>query len=152
MTFAHRVFWIKVITVVVLMGLWEGLAHSGLVYSGVVPPIFLVFEALVQQLYDKTFYYDLGITMLETSVGFFAGAIIALLFAVMLGTNSYIRRMVEPYIIAIGGTPKIIFLPILFLIFGLGIESKMAKAALSTFFPVVLSATSGILQIPPVLV
>ena len=51
--------------------------------------------------------------------------------------------MIEPYIIAIGGTPKIIFLPILFLIFGLGIETKMAKAAVSAFFPIVLSATSG---------
>ncbi len=152
MTFAYRVFWIKVVTVIVLMGLWEGLAHSGLVYKGVLPPVVVVLQALVGQLFDKTFYYDLGITMLETSVGFIAGAIIALLFAVVLGTNSYIRRMVEPYIIAIGGTPKIIFLPILFLIFGLGIESKMAKAALSTFFPVVLSATSGILHISPVLV
>jgi ABC-type nitrate/sulfonate/bicarbonate transport system permease component len=151
MTFARRVFWIKVLTILALTGLWEGLARSGLFYSGVLPPIWVVMKALVEELSDKGFYYDLGITMLETSVGFVVGAIIALLFAVMLGTNSYIRRMVEPYIIAIGGTPKIIFLPILFLIFGLGIESKMAKAAVSAFFPVVLSGTSGILQIPPVL-
>lgn len=152
MTFAQRVFWIKAITILVLMMLWEGLAHSGLVYSGVVPPILAVLRALGEQLLDKSFYRDLGITLLEASVGFIVGALIALLCAAVLGTHSYIRRMVEPYIIAIGGTPKIIFLPILFLIFGLGIESKMAKAALSTFFPVVLSATSGILQIPPVLV
>jgi NitT/TauT family transport system permease protein len=152
MTFAHRVVCIKVVTVILLMGLWEGLAHSGFVYSGVVPPLLAVLRALVEQLFDTTFYYDLGITMLATSVGFFAGAIIALLFAVVLGTNAYIRLMIAPYIIAIGGTPKIIFLPILFLIFGLGIESKMAKAALSTFFPVVLCVTSGILQISPVLV
>ena len=60
--------------------------------------------------------------------------------------------MFEPYINAIGGTPKIIFLPILFLVFGLGINSKIAKAALSAFFPVVLSTTSGFIQIPPVLI
>jgi ABC-type nitrate/sulfonate/bicarbonate transport system permease component len=152
MTFAHRVLCIKLGTVIVLMGLWEGLAQSGLFYSGVVPPLQAVLRALVEQLFDTTFYYDLGITMLATSVGFLAGVIIALLVAVVLGTNSYIRLMIEPYIIAIGGTPKIIFLPILFLIFGLGIESKMAKAALSTFFPVVLCVTSGIVQISPVLV
>src|SRR5690348_155649 len=111
MTFAHRVLSIKVITVLVVMVLWEGLAHSGLVYSGVVPPILAVLQALLEQLLDKAFYRDLGITMLEASVGFSAGAIIALLFAVVLGTNSYIRQMIEPYIVAIGGTPKIIFLP-----------------------------------------
>jgi ABC-type nitrate/sulfonate/bicarbonate transport system permease component len=151
MTFASRVFLIKVLTIMALILLWEGLARSGLFYSGVLPPIWVVMKALVEELCDKGFYYDLGVTVLETGVGFVVGSIIALLFAVVLGTNSYIRRMIEPYIIAIGGTPKIIFLPILFLIFGLGIESKMAKAAVSAFFPVVLSATSGILQIPPVL-
>ena len=49
MTFAHRVFCIKVVTVIVLMGLWEGLARSGLVYSGVVPPLLAVVRALVEQ-------------------------------------------------------------------------------------------------------
>ena len=40
----------------------------------------------------------------------------------------FLRRAVEPYINAIGSTPKIIFLPILFLMFGVGIESKIANA------------------------
>jgi ABC-type nitrate/sulfonate/bicarbonate transport system permease component len=151
MSLARRVFWIKLLTILVLMGLWEGLARSGLFYKGVLPSTWMVVQAIAGELADSGFYHDLGITMLETSVGFVAGAIIALLFALVLGTNAYIRKMIEPYIIAIGGTPKIIFLPILFLIFGLGIESKMAKAALSAFFPIVLSVTSGIVQIPPVL-
>ena len=151
MTLARRVFWIKLLTILVLIGLWEGLSRSGLFYKGVLPSTWMVVEAIADELADSSFYRDLGITMLETSVGFVAGAVIALLFALVLGTNAYVRRMIEPYIIAIGGTPKIIFLPILFLIFGLGIESKMAKAALSAFFPIVLSATNGIVQIPPVL-
>ena len=151
MNLARRVFWIKLLTILVLMGLWEGLSRSGLFYKGVLPSTWMVVQAIAGELADSGFYHDLGITMLETSVGFVAGAIIALLFALVLGTNAYIRKMIEPYIIAIGGTPKIIFLPILFLIFGLGIESKMAKAALSAFFPIVLSVTSGIVQIPPVL-
>lgn len=151
MTLARRVFWIKLLTILVLIGLWEGLSRSGLFYTGVLPSAWMVVQAIADELADSGFYYDLGITMLEASVGFVAGAIIALLFAVVLGTNSYIRKMIEPYIIAIGGTPKIIFLPILFLVFGLGIESKMAKAAVSAFFPIVLSATSGIVQIPPVM-
>jgi ABC-type nitrate/sulfonate/bicarbonate transport system permease component len=151
MNLARRVFWIKLLTILILIGLWEGLSRSGLFYSGVLPTTWMVVQAIAGELADSGFYHDLGITMLETSVGFVAGAIIALLFALVLGTNAYIRKMIEPYIIAIGGTPKIIFLPILFLIFGLGIESKMAKAALSAFFPIVLSVTSGIVQIPPVL-
>lgn len=151
MKLARRVFWIRLLTILVLIGVWEGLSRSGLFYKGVLPSTWVVAQAIAGELADSSFYRDLGITMLATSVGSIAGAIIALLFALVLGTNTYFRKMIEPYIIALGGTPKIIFLPILFLIFGLGIESKMAKAALSASFPIVLSATSGIVQIPPVL-
>lgn len=151
MTIPNPVFWIRTLTIVAIVGAWEYLARSGLFYQGVIPTTWMVGQALVAELSDKGLYFDLGLTLLEASMGFVAGSIIALLLAVLLGTNAYARHMIEPYVIAIGGTPKIIFLPILFLIFGLGIESKMAKAAMSTFFPVVLSASSGIQQIPPVL-
>ena len=57
-----------------------------------------------------------------------------------------------PYLNAIGSTPKIIFLPIIFLMFGVGIESKMAKGALSAFFPVVFTTTLGMVLINPVLI
>lgn len=148
---SRRVFWIKTLTIVALLCLWELLSRSGLFFEGVFPPVFVVVKAGFNELADSGFYRDLGITMLESSVGFVCGSIIAIAIAIGLGLSPYARRMIEPYITAIGGTPKIIFLPILFLVFGLGLESKMAKAALSTFFPVVLSTTSGFVEIPQVL-
>ena len=148
---SRRIFWIKTLTIVALLCLWELLSRSGLFYKGVMPSVLAVVKAAFNELADIGFYRDLGITMLESSVGFVCGSIIAIAIAIGLGLSPYARRMIEPYITAIGGTPKIIFLPILFLIFGLGLESKMAKAALSTFFPVVLSTTSGFVQIPHVL-
>jgi len=147
----RRVLVIKVVTALCLLAAWEMLSLSGLFYKGIMPSIVEVIRACIAEIADTSFYRDLGYTMLESSVGFAAGSVIAIAVAIVLGRNPYARRVFEPYINALGGTPKIIFLPILFLIFGLGIESKMAKAALSAFFPVVLSTTSGFIQIPPVL-
>jgi ABC-type nitrate/sulfonate/bicarbonate transport system permease component len=146
-----RILWIKVITILAFLATWELAARSGLFFEGVVPSTASVFAALARELSDASFYRDLGITLLESSVGFLFGSMIAIAVGIALGSNSYLRQMIEPFILAIGGTPKIIFLPILFLVFGLGIESKMAKAALSAFFPVAVSATSGFMQIPEVL-
>jgi ABC-type nitrate/sulfonate/bicarbonate transport system permease component len=148
---AHSILLIRVLTILTLFVLWEALRLSGLFYEGVLPSTPAVVSAMGRELADGSFYQDLGITMLETLVGFCFGSLIGIAAAVGLGVNSYARKMIEPYIVAVGGTPKIIFLPILFLIFGLGIESKMAKAAMSAFFPVVLSCTSGFVQIPRVL-
>jgi ABC-type nitrate/sulfonate/bicarbonate transport system permease component len=149
--FAARVFWIKVVTVAAWILSWEALARSGLFYEGVVPRVVVVVRALAQEVLDFGFYHDLTVTLLEAIIGFIFGSSIAIALGIALGLRPFMRRMIEPFVMALGGTPKIIFLPILFLIFGLGIESKMAKAALSTFFPVVLSTTSGFIGIKPVL-
>lgn len=142
---------IKLVTVVAFFMAWEGAALSGWFFEGVVPTPLTVVVAVGQELADVSFYQDLKATLLAASVGFCAGMVIAVAIGIMLGRYPYARRVFEPWIVAIGGTPKIIFLPILFLVFGLGIESKMAKAAMSAFFPVVLSATSGFIQIPQIL-
>jgi ABC-type nitrate/sulfonate/bicarbonate transport system permease component len=149
--FAARVVWIKVLTVAAWILIWESFARSGLFYEGVVPPVVTVLRALVQELLEPGFYHDLAVTLLESIVGFIVGSVVAVAFGIGLGLRPFVRRMIEPFVTALGGTPKIIFLPILFLIFGLGIESKMAKAALSAFFPVVLSTTSGFIEIRPIL-
>ncbi|NQU70144.1 MAG: ABC transporter permease subunit [Rhodospirillales bacterium] len=145
---------IRITTVVVLLALWEVLAavgRSGLLYKDVVPSSIQIGLAIVQELLDPMFYHHLGITLAEHVVGFTIGSTIAVAVGIAMGANPFFRKMIEPYLNGIGSTPKIIFLPILFLLFGTGIESKMAKGALSAFFPVVFSTTLGMMLINPVL-
>lgn len=146
---------IRIVTVVLLIAAWEGLAglgRLGILYGDVVPSSWAILTAIGQELVSRSFYHDLGITFAEHIVGFVIGSLIALALGIAMGTNPLLRKALEPYLNAIGSTPKIIFLPILFLMFGTGIESKMAKGALSAFFPVVFTTTLGMLLINPVLI
>ncbi len=146
------VFWVRLATVVCALAVWEGLARSGLFYRDVIPSLLAIAAALVATLADPTFYHHLGITFIEVVVGFAGGALIGIATGLALGTRPFLRRCCEPYLNAIGATPKIVFLPIIFLMFGVGIESKMAKGALSAFFPVVFATVLGVMMISPVLV
>jgi ABC-type nitrate/sulfonate/bicarbonate transport system permease component len=125
-------------------------AVSGIVYEGVVPTPVAVVQSLIEQVLDASMYRDLGYTLFAAFGGFVSGSILAIVIGIFLGANAFFRRAFEPYIMALAATPKIIFLPVLFLVFGLGIESKIAKAAMSAFFPVVFSSISGFLQISDV--
>lgn len=147
-----RIAAIRAAAAAICLGLWEAMAASGLFYEGIVPSLALVAEATLDEIHDPEFYRHLGLTTLAAVVGFLAGGVLAVAVGTYLGLHPYLRRAVEPYLAAIGGTPKIIFLPILFLIFGLGIESKMAKGALSAFFPIVFSAMLGVITINPILI
>jgi len=141
---------VRVLTVLVAWVLWEALANSGLFYRDVIPSSLEVVPAIFSELTNPGFYYDLYITFAEMIVGFVWGALVGIVFGIVLGANPYLRRALEPYLNAIGSTPKIIFLPIIFLMFGVGIESKMAKGALSAFFPVVFATMLGMITMSPV--
>ena len=51
--------------------------------------------------------------------------------AIFQGANAYLRRAMEPYLNAIGSTPKIIFLPIIFLAVVLGLVSTLLQKYLT---------------------
>ncbi len=145
---------IRAVTVLGLLLAWEALALLGtleILYKDVLPSTWVIAYAVWNEVMAADFYRDLGITFAEHIVGFVVGSAIALALGISMGLNALLRKALEPYLNAIGSTPKIIFLPILFLIFGTGIDSKMAKGALSAFFPVVFSTALGMILINPVL-
>lgn len=146
---------IRLLTLFGLVAAWEVFATLGTVgvfYEDVIPHIWTIVVAVVEELVSASFYRDLGITFAEHIVGFIVGSLIAISLGIWMGSSKMLRGALEPYLNAIGSTPKIVFLPILFLMFGTGIESKMAKGALSAFFPVVFTTTLGMLLINPVLI
>ncbi len=146
---------IRLVTVIGLVAAWEVLAAlgtAGILYGDVIPHVWTIAAAVAGELVSAGFYRDLGITFAEHAVGFAAGSAVGLLLGIWMGSTPLLRGALEPYLNAIGSTPKIIFLPILFLMFGTGIESKMAKGALSAFFPVVFTTTLGMILINPVLI
>lgn len=141
----------RALTVIGILIIWEAMALSGFFYRDVVPSVHKVAIAVAQEIVDLGFYYHLWITFAEVIVGFVVGSLIGVALGIVLGANRFMRETMTPYLNAIGSTPKIIFLPIIFLMFGVGMESKMAKGAFSGVFPVVFATILGMMLINPVL-
>ena len=141
---------IRIFTVLAVWALYEAVAQSGLFFEGVVPSSFLVIGALVSTLADPGFYPHLGRTAVEVLSGFVIGALAGATVGIVFGSSRFIARMLNPWVYYLAPAPKIIFLPILFLVFGVGIGSKIAMAGLSAFFPVVIATYAGMLQIPDI--
>ena len=132
---------IRLATVALLLVAWEVLARAHLVYAGVVPPLEAIAVALVELVTQAEFYHHLWVTAVEVGAG------VAIAAGILLGARRFLGRAVEPYIMALATTPKIIFLPIVMLMFGIGVESKTALGALSGFFPIALSTTAGMREV-----
>jgi ABC-type nitrate/sulfonate/bicarbonate transport system permease component len=139
-------------TLLMIWASWEAIAASGVFYKGVVPSCFQIVAALAHLIADLRFWFNLAVTGVEIAFAIAIGGGTGLLVGLLLGGNRFLGAALEPYLAALAATPKIIILPIVYLMFGVGPVSKVAIGAFASFVPVALSAASGMRQISPVLV
>src|SRR3954464_12037964 len=143
---------VRVAIIAAVLVIWEAVAASGLLFRDVVPSLMVIGRAVVELLGDKTYYWHLGVTAGEIGAGLAIGGLSGLAGGILLGANPVLSRAYEAFLYYLGPTPKIIFFPVMIMWFGVGPGSKVAMGAISCFFPVALSAATGMRGIDPVLI
>ena len=151
---------------------WEAVAASGLFFQDVVPSLATIGRSLIEMLgqpdlkwpvnfgwlgvnfdlWIPAFYWHLYVTIAEVAVALAIGGLSGLAVGLALGANPFLSAAFERFLYYLGPTPKIVFLPLMIMWFGVGPESKVAMGTISCFFPVVLSAAAGMRQIDNVLI
>lgn len=148
-------FWtvnkLRVAGFLALVAVWETAGASGLFFQGVLPSFFLIVKALIGLVASASFWRDVAVTGTEVLVAFVLGGVSGVLAGLILGANRSIGAVFEPFIHYLAPTPKIVFLPILLVLFGVGMGSKIALGTISAFFPMALSIIAGVQQVSPVL-
>lgn len=147
-----RTAYIRLFTIAAIWLAWELVARSGLVFKGVVPSSLQIIAAVAEQVVHAPFYGHLLRTGYEVLLGFAIGSAAAILVGTTMGLSLFCGRMLHPYVNILAPTPKIVFLPVLMILFGVDVGSKIAVAALSAFFPVVVATFDGAREVPQVLV
>jgi ABC-type nitrate/sulfonate/bicarbonate transport system permease component len=132
------------------MAAWEIAAHSGLFYQRVVPSSLVILPSLARQLADPAFYFHLSVTTGEVIAALAIGGIAGLLVGLAIGYSRGLSAALEPILYYLAPTPKIVFLPILLMAFGVGPSSKVAVGALSAFFPIAMSTVAGMREVSTV--
>ena len=143
---------IRVSIVLVVVAIWEGISHSGLFYDEVFPSIVEILSELIVLLSDADFYRHIFVTLFEIILGLTLAIVFGGISGVLIGSSTSIYRGMDPILVALATTPKIIFFPIIMLLVGIGIESKVAMGALSAYFPISLSTAAGIRSVPQVFI
>lgn len=83
------------------------------------------------------------VTLIETVVGFAAGAVAGVALALPIAYSTIVRQTLYPLIVASQAVPKVAIAPALVAWLGLGIAPKLAVVGTMVFFPVVVTAAQG---------
>ena len=93
--------------------------------------------------------YHLQFTIVEATAGYLIGAVAGLVLGFLLARLEAVYRIIEPFVVAFYGIPRIALAPLFILWFGIGITSKIAVAAVMVFFIVFINTIAGVRSAPP---
>ncbi len=91
-------------------------------------------------------------SLFRVTAGFAIGTAAGVVIGLGAGLVPGVRRFFDPLVSFLFPIPKIAFLPVVLLMFGLGHASKISIVAFSVFFPVFIAARHAVLSINPLLV
>jgi NitT/TauT family transport system permease protein len=126
------------------MGAWEVLPRTGIVNPMLLPPLSDVLSTLVTILQRGNVQEALGVTAAEVIVAFLIAVPAGTALGVLVAENAYFGAVFKPILFYIFSIPKSIFLPMFILVMGIGFQQKVAYAAFSTIFIVIMSATAAV--------
>ena len=135
------------LTVILLLAAWEAFARSGAVSSFLLPPFSVVLERIWQDALSGDLAANLGVTLYRALLGFAIAGSLGVVLGILMAKNAVMRWFFDPIVSVAFPMPKIAFLPIFMLWFGLYDMSKLTMIVFNAIFPVVtatVAATEGV--------
>jgi ABC-type nitrate/sulfonate/bicarbonate transport system permease component len=129
-------------TIVFLAG-WELFARSGVVTPFLLPALSTVLVRVFEDVIGGELFILLGLTFYRALAGFLIGVVIAVPLGIMIARSRAFNWFFDPVISITNPTPKVAFLPIFMIWFGLGDPSKIISVILLVFYPMVIAAIGG---------
>jgi NitT/TauT family transport system permease protein len=129
---------------VVIGLLWEAAGDFGLYRRSLLSVPSLIFQAAWEDFTKGTIYPDLLTSGQEYLYGFGAAVIIGIPLGIAIGMFRRVEYLTSYLLFGIYSTPKAAIAPLIILVFGLGMESKVILVFLLAFFSVIVSTVAGV--------
>lgn len=127
-----------------LIAAWEIAARTKLIDPFFWSQPSAIADTLVIFFNEGTAWLDITTTFRETVLGFVVGTSLGATLGLSLWWSRNWARALQPYIICFESIPKLALAPLIILIFGIGLASKVAIAAALTMVVSTITTYSGV--------
>lgn len=138
-----RNYGLSALVFLLILGAWEAISRGGLVAVYVLPAPDQVITELWND-WGSVLRSATWVTLQEMFLGFLIAVAAGLSIAVLLHWSPIIRRALYPLLIASQAIPIVVLAPILAIIIGYNISSKLVIVALVCFFPIAINTLDGL--------
>jgi len=126
---------ISVLTIIVL---WEAAARAHLASPLFLPAFTTVLSEWWSTVADGSLPFDLALSLLRAAIGLVLATAIGIPLGIAMARNRFLHWLFDPVIALAFPSPKIAFLPIFILWFGIYSVSKVLLVAFACVFPILI--------------
>jgi ABC-type nitrate/sulfonate/bicarbonate transport system permease component len=134
-------------SIVVLLLVWELTPHLVTISAG--RKMFFatpseIAGTLWSMFASGTIWKPLGVSASGFAIGLGLAIVLGLPLGVLIGRSRTLNAMLDPFITAFNATPRLVFLPLVMLWFGLGLWSKVVIVLIGALFPILINTYEGV--------
>ncbi len=133
----------QIFIVLTLLIVWELFARFEIINTFISSSPSKVIETIISLHNQGNLYNHILITIYETFLSFFMGAVIGLLIAILMWWNSTIAKILDPYLTIINSLPKIALGPIFIIWIGANTNSIITMALLISVIVTIVTIYNG---------
>lgn len=142
-------------SIVAMLLVWEVFPHLVPIPEGT-KLFFTTPSAIIGTLWNLfatgAIWRPLGVSASGFAIGLGLSIVVALPLGVVLGRSKSANALFDPFITAFNATPRLVFLPLLVLWFGLGLWSKVVIVFIGALFPLLINTYEGVRNADKVLI
>ncbi len=132
-----------------LIALWELAADTGAIDGFFWSKPSAIYATLIKFFTDGDAWVDISFTFRSTIIGFLIGTTFGSLLGLSFWWSRNYAAIVQPYVICFETLPKLALAPLVILVFGLGLASKVAIATALTLVVSTLTTYAGVKAVDP---
>ena len=138
-------------TFVAIIAVWEISCHLFAIPSFVLPAPSRILGGFGSIDILRWFEHVWG-TLRVAMIGYFVSIAVAIPIAIALARSQVLSRAFYPILVIVQSTPVVAIAPIIIVALGSGDLPRVVITCLITFFPLVVSTTTGLMATPPELI
>ena len=126
---------------------WEVAARWKFIDAFITSQPSRIVKTIINLYNEGQLFYHIGITCLETVIGFVAGTLLGTAVAVILWWSEFLAKVFEPYLVVLNSLPKIALGPIFIVWIGAGPSSIIVMALAISLIVTILEVLNGFLAV-----
>lgn len=139
-----------ILFIAVFIGIWQLAYLSGIWPKVSLPSPLLVLESFIELIQDNTLLVSIGVTLYRLLIGFAVSIAIGIGIGLAMVKFTGFGKTMSSFAIGLQSFPSVAWVPFAILLIGLNDAGILFVVIMSSVFSVMMSAYSGIRNIPPI--